>query len=171
VYAVSKLLGEWFAADASRHYVVRVESLFGHVSGARPAKGSIAGILNTLVAGGEPKVFEDRTISPTYVVDAARATRQLIERQAPPGLYHCVNTGECTWLEFGRELARQLGVQARLIPVRMADMTLRAARPRYCALSNEKLRSFGVSMPTWQDALARYLQTVRDDLAHKVPHT
>jgi dTDP-4-dehydrorhamnose reductase len=171
MYAMSKLLGEWFAADASRHYVVRVESLFGHVSGARPAKGSIAGILNTLVAGGEPKVFEDRTISPTYVVDAARAMRRLIELQAPPGLYHCVNTGECTWLEFGRELARQLGVQARLIPVRMADMTLRAARPRYCALSNEKLRSFGVLMPTWQDALARYLQTVRDDLAHEVPHT
>jgi dTDP-4-dehydrorhamnose reductase len=171
MYAMSKLLGEWFAADASRHYVVRVESLFGHVSGARPAKGSIAGILNTLVAGGEPKVFEDRTISPTYVVDAARAMRRLIELQAPPGLYHCVNTGECTWLEFGRELARQLGVQARLIPVRMADMTLRAARPRYCALSNEKLRSFGVLMPTWQDALGRYLQTVRDDLAHEVPHT
>jgi hypothetical protein len=28
-----------------------------------------------------------------------------------------------------------------------------------------------VLMPTWQDALARYLQTVRDDLAHEVPHT
>jgi dTDP-4-dehydrorhamnose reductase len=49
-------------------------------------------------------------------------------------------------------------------------VALRAERPRYCALSNEKLRAFGVSMPTWQEALARYLQTVRDDLAHEVPH-
>ena len=42
VYAASKLLGEWFAADAPRWYVLRVESLFGHVPGGRPAKGSVA---------------------------------------------------------------------------------------------------------------------------------
>jgi dTDP-4-dehydrorhamnose reductase len=168
VYATSKLLGEWFAADAPRHYVLRVESLFGGAPGARPAKGSVAGILNTLVAGGQPKVFEDRTISPTYVIDAARATRQLLESQAPSGVYHCVNTGACTWLEFARELARLLGMEPRFIPVRMADMTLRAQRPQYCALSNEKLQSAGVAMSTWQDALARYLQTVRHDLAHQV---
>ncbi len=29
VYAQSKLVGEWMAADAPRHYVLRVESLFG----------------------------------------------------------------------------------------------------------------------------------------------
>jgi dTDP-4-dehydrorhamnose reductase len=40
----------------------------------------------------------------------------------------------------------------------MADMRLRAQRPMFCALSNEKLRSAGVDMPAWQDALQRYLQ-------------
>ena len=35
-YAVSKLLGEWFAADAPRAYVLRVESLFGRPR--RPAR-------------------------------------------------------------------------------------------------------------------------------------
>ena len=168
VYAISKLLGEWFAADAGRHYVLRVESLFGRAPGARPAKGSVAGILNGLVSGGQPRVFEDRTISPTYVLDAARATRHLLERQPSPGLYHCVNGGSCTWLEFARELARQLGMEPRFIPARMADMPLRAQRPQYCAMSNEKLRSAGFPMPPWQDALARYLQTVRDDLPHQV---
>lgn len=170
VYATSKLLGEWFAADAPRHYVLRVESLFGRAPGARPAKGSVAGILNGLVGGGQPKVFEDRTISPTYVLDAARATRHLLESQPPSGLYHCVNTGSVTWLEFARELARQLGMEPRFIPTRMADLPLRAQRPQYCVLSNEKLRSAGFSMPAWQDALARYLQTVRDDLTHQVPN-
>jgi dTDP-4-dehydrorhamnose reductase len=161
VYAASKLLGEWFAIDAPRAYVLRVESLFGRAPGAGPAKGSVAGILDTLLAGGSPKVFVDRTISPTYVIDAARATRQLLESNAPAGLYHCVNSGLCTWLEFGEELARQLGVEPRFVPVRMADVPLRAARPRYCALSNEKLRSAGIEMPAWQDALARYLQDIR----------
>src|SRR5258706_3986157 len=41
VYATSKLLGEWFALDAPRGYVVRVETLFGRAPG-RPAKGTVA---------------------------------------------------------------------------------------------------------------------------------
>ncbi len=43
----------------------------------------------------------------------------------------------------------------------MADVPLRAERPRFCALSNEKLRRAGVEMPTWQDAVARFAATVR----------
>src|SRR6185503_5399369 len=93
VYAASKLVGEWFALEAPRGYVLRVESLFGRAPGAGPEKGSVAGILKTLAAGGSPKVFADRTISPTYIPDAARATRRLVETNAPPGLYHCVNSG------------------------------------------------------------------------------
>ena len=159
-YAASKLLGEWFALDAPRAYVLRVESLFGRAPGAPPAKGSAAGIMKTLLAGGSPKVFEDRTISPTYVMDAALATRLLVEGSAPPGVYHCVNTGRCTWLEFAEALARQLGVEATFTRVRMGDVVLKARRPLYCALSNEKLRQAGIELPTWQDALARYVAQV-----------
>ena len=163
VYAASKLLGEWFALDAPSAYVLRVESLFGRARGAGPAKGSVATIVETLLAGGSPKAFEDRTISPTYVIDAARATRQLVESSAPAGLYHCVNSGHCTWLELAQALAQQLGgaeMSSRLVPVRLSEMALKAARPQYCALSNDKLRAAGVDMPTWQDALARYLATL-----------
>ncbi len=168
VYAASKLLGEWFATDAPRAYVLRVESLFGRAPGAGPAKGSVAGILNTLRSGGVAKVFEDRTISPSYVPDAARATRQLIESRASAGLYHCVNSGSCTWLEFAKALAQQLGVEPRFDAVRMADVKLRASRPRFCALSNEKIRATGIEMPAWQDALRRYVETLRDEVAHQV---
>jgi dTDP-4-dehydrorhamnose reductase len=160
VYAASKLLGEWLALEAPRAYVLRVESLFGRAAHGPAPKGSVAGIVKMLLAGGTPKVFEDRTISPTYVVDGAWATRRLLESGAPPGLYHCVNSGTCTWLEFARELARQLGVEPRFEAVKMADVPLRAARPQYCALSNEKLRSVGIVMPSWQDALARYVATM-----------
>ena len=161
VYAASKLLGEWLALEAPRAYVLRVESLFGRAAHGPAAKGSVAGIVKMLLGGGTPKVFEDRTISPTYVIDAAWATRRLLESGAPPGLYHCVNSGSCTWLEFARELARQLGVEPRLEAVKMADVQLRATRPQYCALSNEKLRSAGIDLPAWQDALKRYVVTTR----------
>lgn len=158
VYAASKLLGEWFAYDAPRAYVLRVESLFGRAPGARPARGSVAGIVSKLTAGEPAMVFEDRTVSPTYVIDGAHATRRLLESNAPGGLYHCVNSGHCTWLEFAREAARQLGVEPRLIARKMADVPLRAPRPQYCALSNDKLRSVGIEMPSWQEALARSLK-------------
>jgi dTDP-4-dehydrorhamnose reductase len=157
VYAATKLVGEWFALDRPRAYVLRVESLFGRAPGGRPAKGSVAGLVKTLRASATAKVFVDRTITPTYVIDAARATRLMLERSAPGGVYHCVNSGACTWFELAQELARQLGVEPRLEAVRQAEARLRASRPQFCALSNDKLRSAGIEMPPWQDALRRYL--------------
>ena len=157
VYATSKLLGEWFALEAPRAYVLRVESLFGGAAAGPEPKGSVAAIHKALMSGQSPPVFVDRTISPTYVIDAAHATRTLLESSAPAGLYHCVNSGSCTWLEFAEELARLAGLEPRLTPVRMSDLQLRAARPLYCVLSNAKLRDAAIDMPSWRDALARYV--------------
>ena len=162
VYAASKMMGEWFALDAPDAYVLRVESLFGGAPGGPKPKGSVVSIVDALVNGRSPRVFEDRVVSPTYVPDAARATRLLLESRAPRGIYHCVNSGSCTWAELAEELARRLGVEPTLTRVTMADVPLRAQRPRFCALSNEKLRRAGVEMPTWQDAVARYVRTLAD---------
>jgi dTDP-4-dehydrorhamnose reductase len=161
VYGASKLLVEWFALDLPAGYVLRVESLFGETPGAGAPRGSAAGILNTLKAGGSAKVFEDRTITPSYIEDVARATRRLIESQAPAGLYHCVNSGPCTWVEFASEMARLLGIEPRLTRVRMADLHLRASRPLFSALSNDKLRAIGIDMPPWQQSLAHYITALR----------
>jgi len=156
-YAASKMLGEWFGEDAPQSYVLRVESLFGRIKDARPPKGTVAGIVMGLLAGRPVTVFNDRTVSPTYVFDAARATMTLIERKGAPGLYHCVSSGHTTWADFAREAARLLGVDAHLKVVSVADVKLKAPRPRYCALSNAKLAAAGFEMPTWQDALRRFI--------------
>jgi dTDP-4-dehydrorhamnose reductase len=157
VYAMSKLLGDWFAADAPRQYVLRVESLFGAVHNGQ-ARGSVAGIVTRLQTGDDVPVFVDRTVSPTFVVDAAAATRTVIERALPPGLYHCVNSGRCTWLDFAQEAARLLGKPARLIPITLESVSLRAPRPKYGALSNAALARHGVTLPSWEDALRRALE-------------
>ena len=158
VYGVSKLLGEWFALDVPSGYVLRVESLFG----GSPARSSIDGIIDAILDRREVRVFTDRTVSPSYVHDVARATRSLIESGAPSGLYHCVNSGHGTWREVAEEIARQVGLEPRLVPVALETAGLRAARPRYCALSNAGLAAVGVRLPTWQDAVDRYL-TARHD--------
>jgi dTDP-4-dehydrorhamnose reductase len=156
VYAASKLLGEWFAADAPVHYVLRVESLFG---GAGKRTGSFDKIVDGIEAGAPVKVFVDRVVSPSYVWDVADATVHLLDSGAAPGLYHCVNSGAATWHEVAEEVARRLGVAATLEPIRLEDVKLPAARPRYCALANDKLEAAGAAMPPWQDALARYLES------------
>jgi dTDP-4-dehydrorhamnose reductase len=156
VYAMSKLLGEWFAADAPRHYVLRVESLFSQ-TGDGPATGSVATIVARLRSGDEVPVFVDRTVTPTYVVDAAAATVAIVERKLPSGVYHCVNSGHCTWWEFAEEAARVIGTPARLTPITLDHASLPAPRPKYCALSNETLAGFGVVLPDWRDALRRSL--------------
>jgi dTDP-4-dehydrorhamnose reductase len=166
VYATSKLLGEWFAREAPGAYVLRVESLFGRAPHARPAKGSAAGLLQAVVAHKEVRVFVDRTVTPTYIFDAAKATRALLEGGAEPGLYHCVNSDPCTWVEFVQEIGLQLGIEPDFDLVRLEDLKLRAPRPRYSALSNAKLASVGVTMPAWRDAVRRYLHEVADDIAH-----
>jgi dTDP-4-dehydrorhamnose reductase len=52
-----------------------------------------------------------------------------------------------------------LGVVPQFDVVSVADLKLPAARPTYCALSNGKLAAaIGFTIPTWQDALRRYLE-------------
>jgi dTDP-4-dehydrorhamnose reductase len=158
VYAASKLLGEWFAADAASHYVLRVESLFG---GATGRKGSLDKIIDSIEAGEPVRVFIDRVVSPSYVVDVSDATASLLRSRPAPGLYHCVNGGAATWFDVACEVRRRLESAAAIEPITTKDARLRAPRPRFCALSNEKLRAAGVAMPTWQDALGRALETRR----------
>jgi dTDP-4-dehydrorhamnose reductase len=152
-YGASKLLGDWFAADAPSHYVLRVESLFG----GAPAKSSVDRIVDGLRRGERVRVFTDRTVTPSYVADVADATMHLLAARPPSGLYHCVNSGVTTWLGIAEEAARLLGCEPAFEPVSVETVRMRASRPRYCALSNEKLRRAGIEMAPWQDALRRHI--------------
>ena len=162
VYATSKLLGEWFACGAPRHYVLRVESLFGggaeavHPT-ARRLGSTVDRMVDAMLAGRPVRGFTDRTVSPSYIPDVAAATRALVVGDAATGLYHCVNTGRATWFEVARAAAIRLGCEPLLSPITMSEVQTRAARPRFCALSNSKIVAAGATMPTWEDALDRYL--------------
>lgn len=156
VYACSKLLGDWFAADCPRHYVLRVESLFG----GSQRKSSVDRIADAIRSGQPARVFVDRTVTPSYVRDVAVATWQLLETGGAAGVYHCVNSGVTTWFELAKEIGRLLGVEPDLVPVKVADVRMRARRPQYAALANDKLARAGIAMPAWQDALQRYLSSL-----------
>ena len=159
VYASSKLLGEWFALEFPRAYVLRVESLFGSPAAWTGRRGTLDHIVDGLEQGRDVKVFTNRIVSPSYSKDVAAATKHLVTSDAPAGLYHCVNDGQGSWFDVASEAAAILGIEPRLVPITVDQLPLRVPRPRYCALSTKKLAAAGFTMPTWRDALRRWLGT------------
>ena len=106
-------------------------------------------------------VVNDQRGSPTYVVDLARAIVQLCRKDAR-GIVHVTNAGDCTWFEFAQQIVRQAGLATAIQPVSSVKMARPAPRPTYSVLSPASLDGLGIKMPSWQDALVRYLRQ-RDD--------
>jgi dTDP-4-dehydrorhamnose reductase len=101
-------------------------------------------------------VVNDQRGSPTYTVDLARSIAQSC-RKAANGIVHATNAGDCTWFEFAREIVARACLPAEVRPVSTQQMARPAPRPAYSVLSTASLNKLGIVMPTWQDALQRYL--------------
>lgn len=102
-------------------------------------------------------VVNDQRGCPTYSVDLARAIIKLC-RTGACGIVHTTNTGDCSWFEFAREIIRGSGLSTEVRPVSSQQMARPALRPAYSVLSAKSLQQYGIVMPTWPDALNRYLQ-------------
>ena len=105
-------------------------------------------------------VVSDQRGCPTYSIDLARAIIQLCHKGAS-GIVHVTNAGNCSWFEFAREIVKQSGLPTEVRPVNTAQMARPAPRPAYSVLSPASLTPLGVVMPSWQDALGRYLEERR----------
>ena len=102
-------------------------------------------------------VVNDQRGSPTYAVDLAHAIVQLCRKNAT-GIVHVTNAEDCTWFEFAQEIVRSAGLTTTVRPVNSQQMARPAPRPAYSVLSPARLQSFGIKMPSWHDALSRYLE-------------
>jgi dTDP-4-dehydrorhamnose reductase len=102
------------------------------------------------------EVVDDQRGSPTYTVDLARAIFQLC-RAGAEGIVHATNRGACSWFEFAREIVAGAGLDTVIRPSTSDKFVRPAERPKYSVLSPTSLEKYGIEMPTWQDALRRYL--------------
>ena len=107
-------------------------------------------------------VVNDQRGCPTYSIDLARAVIQLCHRNAS-GIVHATNTGDCTWYEFAGAIVRGAGLATAVRPVSSQQMKRPAARPAYSVLSPESLHQFEIEIPSWRDALQRYLQERQEE--------
>lgn len=102
-------------------------------------------------------VVDDQRGCPTFSADLARAIIELCHKDAR-GIVHVTNSGNCSWFEFAREIVKQGGMKTEIRRVRTDQMPRPARRPAYSVLSAVSLQRLGISMPTWQNALARYVK-------------
>lgn len=101
-------------------------------------------------------VVNDQRGCPTYSVDLARAIIALCRKNAN-GIVHVTNAGDCSWFEFAREIVTASGLSTEVRPISTQQMPRPARRPAYSVLSAKSIEKLDIVMPTWQEALRRYL--------------
>ncbi|MBN9122387.1 MAG: dTDP-4-dehydrorhamnose reductase [Planctomycetes bacterium] len=157
-YGKSKDWTERFAStQAPNGLVLRTCGLYG-VWGSGGKGGNFVETMLRVAGQGKPlRVVSDQRCTPSYTADVAEATVRLIQCGAT-GLFHVVNSGDCTWYEFAAEIFRRSGLKPDLTPITSAEYNAPARRPAYSVLSTAKLAGvIGSPLRSWQDALAAYL--------------
>lgn len=159
VYGQSKLDGELAVANTlEKYFIVRIAWVFG-VNG----NNFIKTMLNVGKKYPEVRVVNDQIGTPTYTYDLARLLVDMAESDKY-GYYHATNEGGyISWYDFTCEIFRQAGYDTKVTPVTTAEYGLsKAARPFNSRLDKSKLVENGFEpLPTWQDAVARYLKEIK----------
>lgn len=167
VYGQTKLEGELAVANTlEKYFIVRIAWVFG-VNG----KNFIKTMLNVAKTHDKLTVVADQIGTPTYTFDLARLLVDMIETDKY-GYYHATNEGGyISWYDFTKEIFRQAVAKGHseyapdkvtVSPVTTAEYGVsKAARPFNSRLAKGKLLEAGFSpLPTWQDALDRYLDEI-----------
>ena len=158
VYGHSKLEGEKAVAETlSKYFIVRIAWVFG-VNG----NNFIKTMLNLSKKYDSLRVVSDQIGTPTYTLDLSRLLIDMVESEKY-GYYHATNEGGyISWYDFACEIFRQAGVEMQVAPVTTAEYGVsKAARPFNSRLDKSKLSDNGFErLPTWQDALGRYLKEI-----------
>ena len=160
VYGRSKLDGELAVSRILRKFfIVRIAWVFG-LNG----KNFIKTMINVGKTHDEVRVVNDQIGTPTYTLDLARLLVDMIETEKY-GYYHATNSesepnGFISWYDFCCEFYKQYGLATKVIPVSTSEYGLsKAARPENSRLDKRKLTEEGFQpLPTWQDAVSRYLK-------------
>jgi len=152
VYGLSKAVAEERLLEiAPQCCIVRTSWLFG--AGGKCFPDTVLQLAKTR---SELKVVDDQRGCPTCTSDLARGMLELAERTAS-GIVHATNQGSCSWFEFAQAVL-SASPNIKVLPVTSAEFPRPAKRPSYSVLSDRSLRERSVAMPTWQDALTRYLR-------------
>jgi dTDP-4-dehydrorhamnose reductase len=167
-YAVSKLAGELYAqAYLDDALVIRTSGVFGP-GGMFTPRGNFVEVMLRMAKNNQPiRVVQDHVASPTYAPAMAVRTLAMIEKKLQ-GVYHLGGGEPVSWYDYARTIFELAGLSPSLQPTDEREYRTAARRPKYSALSNQKLDAAGVqSMPSFRDAVAAYLDARKVAIAHR----
>lgn len=156
VYGQTKYEGELAVEDAlEKYFILRIAWVFG-VNG----KNFIKTMLRLGKEKGAVSVVNDQIGSPTYTADLAVLVVDMIQTEKY-GTYHVTNEGLCSWYEFACQIFNEAGMGVKVTPVSSDAFPAKAKRPSNSRMDKSRLTENGFSLlPSWQDALERYLKEI-----------
>lgn len=156
VYGQSKLSGEELALkESDRSLVLRLSWVFG-----AGKQNFIYKLRSWADRNDYLKVACDEFSVPTSTTTVVDIALEAV-RQGLTGRYHATNTGFCSRYEWAKLILNKLGIQKFVRPVSMDSFGLPAKRPRFSAMSNERIAGLlNTGVPGWEEAVGLYLRNI-----------
>lgn len=159
VYGITKGEGEKYVVENPKHFIIRIAWVFG-----KNGNNFIKTMLRLGKERGAVSVVNDQIGLPTYTYDLAKLVVDMIQTDEY-GTYHATNSGDfISWYDFAKEIFRQAGMDVQVTPVDSTQFPAKAKRPHNSRMNQTELDKHGFTrLPAWQDALARYLEVLKDN--------
>lgn len=152
-YGLTKLRGEQAVLAAAgvgaQAAIVRTGWLYG-------AAGDLPSRLAARLTAGESVTLSAHRGAPTLAADLAEYIWRLggLPEREFAGVHHGIASGSVSWYEFGREIARGLGVSDELVQLGEFEGVGRARRPANGLLQPTAVA--GWQIPDWANGWQRY---------------
>lgn len=152
-YGHAKLLAEQIVKEVmedSHYYIIRTSWVFGQY-GANfvYTMQRLAKTMDKL------SIVNDQVGRPTWTRTLAEFMIYVTTENIDYGVYHLSNDNSCTWYEFAKEILKEESIE--LLPVTSEEFPQKAERPKYSVLDLSKTKQTGFVIPTWQEALNKFI--------------
>lgn len=153
-YGKAKLAGEELVQTiCSNYYIVRTSWVFGQYG-----KNFVFTMLKLAETHEHLTVVADQIGRPTWTRTLAEFLLHLSQTRPEKGVYHLSNDGACSWYDFASEILKDKAVAVQ--PVTSDQYPQKAYRPKHAIMDLSKAKATGFAIPTWQEALAQFLNQI-----------
>jgi len=156
-YGLSKLLGELFAMQTAHNMLLlRVSWVFGEGT-----QNFVYKVLNWSREREVLQVSVDEVSVPTWARRIALVSYEAVNKGLT-GLYHLVSSGHASRYEWAKQVLKLCHKENLVVPVSADTFNLPARRPKFSAMSNERISAeLGIMLPDWESDLEEYLREAK----------
>ena len=158
-YGKSKALGEQLVTESGADYsILRTAWLYGANGRCFPKV-----MAELLEKTGSVRVVRDQHGQPTWTRDLADVVIQVLKLDQMPRIVHAVSSGQATWADFAKEVAKSKGMAENSIEeISSAEYPTPAKRPAWSVLDNSSsvLAPIGDWRERWRVAAPEVLRGI-----------